>query len=126
MWFLLLCLLLSTGCSQRMAQPESAPSASATAFSLEAALRQHFPLLDQFQSANWPPDSDRLSGQLQWVSLRIPQSSAQDGPESLKEALRNALHPLVVAQGHPESDCIAVQVQQQNGFWLLRAEIVCR
>lgn len=129
---LALLLLLSTGCSQLMQQPESTPPpatppASAAANSLETQLRQTFPQLTQLSSEQWPGGSERLSGQLKWVELRTPHNDeGADRIEQVRERLRAALNAIVVAQAHPESDCIAVQARLEKGFWLLRAEIVCR
>ncbi len=116
-----------------MQQPESTPPpttlppTSAPANSLETQLHQTFPQLTQLSSENWPSGSERLSGQLKWVELRTPQNDeGADRIEQVRERLRAALNAIVVAQAHPESDCIAVQARLENGFWLLRAEIVCR
>ncbi|MGE3727975.1 MAG: hypothetical protein AB7I41_20640 [Candidatus Sericytochromatia bacterium] len=135
---LALLVLLSTGCSQLIQQPESTPppatpppagpsSTGATANSLETQLRQTFPQLTQLSSEQWPGGSERLSGQLKWVELLTPQNDeGADRIEQVRERLRAALNAIVVAQAHPESDCIAVQAHLEKGFWLLRAEIVCR
>ncbi|MBT9548560.1 MAG: hypothetical protein IV090_24415 [Candidatus Sericytochromatia bacterium] len=121
-----------------MQQPESTPppatpppvspsSTGAPANSLETQLRQTFPQLTQLSSENWPSGSERLSGQLKWVELHTPQNGeGADRIEQVRERLRAALNAIVVAQAHPESDCIAVQARLENGFWFLRAEIVCR
>lgn len=114
-----------------MQRPESTPSpspstaSSAAVSSLETQLRQTFSQLEQLKSETWPSGSERLSGQLKWVELRTPENKAET-VEQVRERLRTALNTIVVAQVHPESDCISVQARLENGFWLLRAEIVCR
>jgi hypothetical protein len=134
---LALLILLSTGCSQLMQQPESTPPPAtpspaspsptgATAHNLETQLRQTFPQLTLLSSENWSSDSGRLSGKLKLLELRTPQNGeGADRIEQVRERLRTALNAIVVAQAHPESDCIAVKARLENGFWLLRAEIVC-
>jgi hypothetical protein len=90
---------------------------------LETVLRQQWPQLTHFSTETWPVGSDRYSGLLKRVQLKLPATAPEN---TLRERLRELLAHYLQTHEHPEADCVAIQLQAVAQQWQLTAEIVCR